>query len=367
MKAKTIKVNTQEIYLKLKSEILNSVIPFGNLLMPENELAEIMHVSRPTITKIYNTLQTEGLVIKKAGFGTSVTYKKNDTKYRFGLLLPGAGESEIFSTINDQFLSLGKKRNFDCLWEGTVANDAEIRKGVALKICKNYIEEKVDGIFFAPLERTHGSEKLNEEICQLIEKFNIPLVLIDRDIYPFPNRSKYDLVGIDNFHGGYIMAQHLISAGCKTIYFFYRPDSAYSVNLRIEGVRAALENNNLNFNVNNIVCGEPEDLNLIKRMNIIPFETGIICGNDSTAASLISSLESIGLKITSDALVAGFDNMKYSVHLKYPLTTYQQPCEEITESCVDLIFNRISNRINKPVTVNLYGDVIQRTSTVFVH
>jgi len=367
MKVKTIKVNTQDIYLKLKSDILNSEIPFGNLLMPENELAEIMHVSRPTITKIYNTLQTEGLVIKKAGFGTSVTYKKNGNRYRFGLLLPGSGESEIFSTINDQFLSQGKKRNFDCLWEGTVANDAEIRKGVALKICQNYIEEKVDGIFFAPLERTPGNEKLNEEICLLIEKSDIPLVLIDRDIYPFPNRSKFDLVGIDNYHAGYVMAQHLISAGCKTIYFFHRPDSAYSVNLRIEGVRAAIENSNLNFTTNNIICGEPDSVNLIKKMNITPFETGIICGNDSTAASLISGLESAGLKITSDVLVAGFDNMKYSIHLKYPLSTYQQPCEAITESCVDLIFNKLSKRNSRPVTINLYGDVISRTSTVFVH
>ena len=367
MSQKTIRVNTQDIYQKLKSDILNSELPFGNLLMPENELAEIMHVSRPTITKIYNSLQTEGLVIKKAGFGTSVTYKKNANKYRFGLLLPGAGESEIFSTINDQFLSQGKKRNFDCLWEGTVANDAEIRKGVALNICKNYIEEKVDGIFFAPLERTPGSEKLNEEICRLIEKSDIPLVLIDRDIYPFPNRSKYDLVGIDNYHAGYVMAQHLVNAGCKTVYFFHRPDSAYSINLRIEGARAALENKGLKFNVENIVNGEPNDLNLIQGMKIIPFETGIICGNDSTAAVLISSLESIGLKITSDVLVAGFDNMKYSAHLKYPLTTYQQPCEEITESCVDLIFNKLSKVNSRPVTINLYGDVIPRASTVFVH
>ena len=163
------------------------------------------------------------------------------------------------------------------------------------------------------------------------------------------------------------MAQHLISAGCKTVYFFHRPDSAYSVNLRIDGVRAALENAGLNFNKSNIVCGEPDDVTRIREMNIIPFETGIICGNDSTAASLISGLESIGLKITSDVLVAGFDNMKYSVHLKYPLTTYQQPCEAITESSVDLIFNKLSIKNSRPVTVYLYGDVIQRASTVFVH
>ncbi|HEY5499405.1 MAG TPA: substrate-binding domain-containing protein [Bacteroidales bacterium] len=366
MKQKTIKVNTQDIYLKLKADILNAVIPFGSLLMPESELAEKMHISRPTITKIYNTLQTEGLVIKKAGFGTSVIYKKNDSKYRFGLLLPGAGESEIFSTINDQFLYQGKKRNFDCLWEGTVANNAEVRKGVALKICQNYIDEKVDGIFFAPLERTTESEKLNEEICELIYKSHIPLVLIDRDIYPFPNRSKYDLVNIDNYHAGYLIAQHMIDAGCKTLYFFHRPNSANSVNMRIEGARAAIENANLTFNANNIICGEPDNQKLLRNISITPYETGIICGNDSTAAVLISSIEAEGLKISSDLLIAGFDNMKYSSHLKYPLTTIQQPCEAITEASVNLLFNKLSNSNCSPMTVNLYGEIIKRASTVFI-
>ncbi len=42
---------------------------------------------------------------------------------------------------------------------------------------------------------------------------NIPLILIDRDISAFPNRSKYDIVGIDNFHAGYIMTEHLIKGG----------------------------------------------------------------------------------------------------------------------------------------------------------
>jgi len=366
MKQKTIMVNTQDLYHKLRADILNSEIPFGSLLMPESVLAEKMHVSRPTITKIYNTLQTEGLVIKKAGFGTSVTYKKADNKHHFGLLLPGAGESEIFSTINDQFLDQGKKRNFDCLWEGTVANNAEIRRGVILKICQSYIEEKVDGIFFAPLERTYENEKLNEEICQLIDKNQIPLVLIDRDIYPFPNRSKYDLVGIDNYFAGYVMGQHLIDAGCTTVYFFHRPDSAFSINQRIEGLRTAAQNAHLKFDAGNIICGEPDDLNLIRNIAIKPNETGIICGNDSTAALLLSSLESTGFKISSDLLVAGFDNMKYSVHLKYPLTTYQQPCEAITEASVNVMFNKISNRSYSPITVNLYGEVIKRISTVFV-
>lgn len=366
MKGSTIKINTQEIYQQLRADILSNQLPFGKLLMPESELAEKMHVSRPTISKIYNTLQTEGLVVKRAGFGTSVIYKKVENSTRFGLLLPGAGESEIFSSINDQFLHQAKKRNFDLLWEGTVANNAEIRRGVVATICQKYVSEHVDGIFFAPLERTPDNEKLNEEICELIERSNIPLILIDRDIYPFPDRSKYDLVGIDNYYAGYVMADHLIKAGCKTIYFFHRPDSAYSINLRIEGVRAAVQNANLTFEAQNVICGEPDDLNLVKGLTIKPYETGIVCGNDSTAAILLSGLEHVGLKISSDLLITGFDNMKYSIHLKYPLTTYQQPCEAITEACVNLMFSKIAKNSNHPVTVNLYGEVINRASSVFL-
>jgi GntR family transcriptional regulator, arabinose operon transcriptional repressor len=366
MSQRKIKVSIQKIYEELKEDILGGKIPFGNLLMPENELAEKMQVSRPTISKVYNTLQTEGLVNKKAGFGTSVVYKKMENKYRFGLLFPGSGETEIFSIINDQFLHQAKMRNFDCLWEGTVANNAEVRKGVALKICQSYINEKVDGIFFSPLERTPGNEKLNEEICQIIDKSHVPLILIDRDIYAFPKRSKYDLISIDHYHAGYIMAQHLIASGCKTLYFFHRPDSAFSVNLRINGVRAAMEHSKLQFHSGHIICGAPDDHDLIKKIAVVPFETGIVCGNDSTAAILISSLESVGIKISSDLLVAGFDNMKYGIHLKYPLTSYQQPLEEITKASINLMFNKLLYHTGGPVTAYLYGNIVTRASTVFI-
>ncbi len=359
------KVGFQQIYKELKEDILSGKITYGHLLVPEKVMAEQMQVSRPTISKVYNNLQAEGLVKKRAGFGTSVVYKMNDSKYRFGLLLPGSGESEIFSTINDQFLYQSKKRSFDCLWEGTVANNAEMRKGVTLKICQTYIERNADGIFFAPLERTPANEKLNEEICTIIDKAGIPLILIDRDIYPFPQRSPYDLVCIDNFHAGYMMAEHLIQAGCETIHFFFRPDSAHSLDLRIEGVRAAMAKYNLSFHNGNVFCGDPADLGIVKKMKVVPFKTGIICGNDSTAAVLLSSLEDLHLEITSDVLIAGYDNMKYGTHLRYPLTTYQQPCEEMVEVSMNLMFIKLGSMNQSPVTINLYGTIIPRASTVF--
>ena len=48
-------------------KFLNGKLPFGKILPPEIELADLMKVSRPTIAKVYNALQKEGLVKKRQG------------------------------------------------------------------------------------------------------------------------------------------------------------------------------------------------------------------------------------------------------------------------------------------------------------
>ncbi len=355
----------KKIYDKLKNEIINSVYPFESYLPSESMLAEQYSVSRPTIAKVYNTLQDEGFVVKRPGMGTTVIYKTQKEKKTFGLLLPGAGESEIFSIINERFLDQSKRGLFDCLWEGTTTSNAELRRSLIEKYVSEYISQHVDGIFFAPLERIKDADKLNQEICRKIEDAGIPLVLIDRDILEFPLRSRFDLVCLDNFHAGYYMTEHLIKAGCEKIYFFVRPDSANSVKMRFYGVSAAMQNSNLSIDSTNAIAGNPDDLDLIKSIKIVPRKTGIICANDSTAAVLMSSLDSIGIKIGSDILVAGYDDMKYADHLKYPLTSFRQPCTYITDVAIDLMFRRIQNPNSKPLLVNLEGTLIQRDSSRF--
>ncbi len=118
--------------------------------------------------------------------------------------------------------------------------------------------------------------------------------MIDKDISSFPNRSKYDVVGIDNFHGGYIMTEHLIKTGCEKIYFFHRKDSASSVNMRIAGCRSACFDAGVAFSYENIIAGEPSDAELAGKMKITPKKTGVLCANDSTAAILMSTINKLG-------------------------------------------------------------------------
>jgi len=361
-----LKVNYQTIYNTLKEQILNEEFPAGALLPTEIALAETYSVSRPTIAKVYNKLQEEGYIVKKKGMGTMVKNSHVKSIYTFGLLLPGAGESEIFSIINDQLLRESESGKFHCLWEGATANSAEIRKSLVETCCDNYINKKVDGIFFSPLERVPDAKELNLKICRKIKEANIPLVLIDRDIVEFPERSEFDLVCLDNFNAGCVMAQHLVDRGCEIVHFFFRPDSASSVAMRMAGVRDTVLKNNLSFGHENVHCAIPENTDMVSRMTIVPGKTGIICANDSTAAVLMSSLDALGIKISSDILICGYDDMKYSMHLKHSLTSYRQPCEEIANVSLELLMRRLKSKNKFPLSVYLEGKIVERDSSKFL-
>lgn len=360
------KANFKTIYTSLRDQILKESLSAGYLLPTEQELANKYSVSRPTISKVYNKLRDQGYVVKKKGLGSIVTYNNTKAIPTFGLLLPGAGESEIFSIINDQLVKQSESGKFNCLWDGATASSADIRKSLVEACCDIYIQKKVDGIIFSPLERIAHANELNFQVYNKIEGAGIPLVLIDRDVVKFPEKSKFDIVCIDNFNAGYVMGKHLVDAGCEDIHFFYRPNSATSVNMRISGLKEILWEYNLPFSKENVHCGNPDDLDFVKQIRVVKGKTGIVCANDSTAAVLMSSLDTLGIKISSDLLMCGFDNMKYSQHLKHSLTSYQQPCEEIADISIELMMRRIKNKVQMPITVNLMGEIVERDSSRFI-
>lgn len=358
------KLNSKTILPLLRMRIMDKVYAPGTLMPSENELAAEFGVSRPTISKVFSQLLSEQLIIKKRGVGTFVSAESVPEKdVTIGLLLPGAGESEIFASINNQILRESERLNFKCLWDGASANNANTRRVLIETCCNNYIQQGVDGILFSPLERVKDADNVNHLICERVKSAGIPMVLIDRDVVAQPQRSEYDIVGLDNYNAGVLMAQHLIDAGCKNIYFFSRPYSAYSVQSRLMAVSNTVIEAGMDFYKWHHICDNPEDLNVVRNIPIIKGQTGIICCNDATSVVLMSSLYEIGYNCGEDYLLAGFDDMKYSQYLKCPLTSFVQPCDDIAKVSVDLLLRRIEDNSRPVVSVLLNGHIAQREST----
>lgn len=359
-------MSTRDIYPQIlndiRQQILAGEMPAGHKLPTETELANRHSVSRPTIARIYDALQAEGLVEKISGSGTYVIFRKPSDTLTIGLLLPGPGESEIFGPILEQITLLAEEKSIRCLWEGTLIKNAGLRKKQLLKICRNYIDNQVDGVLFSPLERTDAKDAINEQVCSLFSNHRIPVGLIDRDIVAWPARSRYDLTGIDNHHAAHTVTQHLIESGCKELYFISLPDSAPTVEQRIRGFKHAIAQAGIaptGCHILTLPGADAETVDIGQAQG----SKGIVCANDATAVLVMQILINQGIRIPDDVRLAGFDDMKYAAMLQVPLTTYRQPCADIGTYALEQLLTRIRNPQRATTTIALYGKLIQRKSS----
>ena len=57
----------------------------------------------------------------------------------------------------------------------------------AWDLCRQYIERKVSGVFFAPLEFAPAKDDVNRRVIAALADAHIPLILLDRTPVPTPS------------------------------------------------------------------------------------------------------------------------------------------------------------------------------------
>lgn len=312
----------------------------GERLPADSELAAQFDTSRLTIIRALRDLEVEGLVKRRAGAGTFVSIPVQLEPHEFGLLIPDLGDGEIFEPICRGMARSGKSTRQALLW-GNVSASAKTKEQQAEELCRYFISRKVSGVFFAPVELTEHKDQLNIRIAQELEHARIPVVLLDRCIYPFPRRSHFDLVGIDNVRAGYSITQQVLKAGCRRVAFASRPGSAPTIQMRIAGYREALWRNRMEVDPLLIAEFDPVNKEEFKSFMKVARPDGVVCANDFTAGQLMHSAIAAGVNIPGELRMVGFDDVKYASLLPVPLTTVHQPCAEIGAAAVTAMLQRL--------------------------
>lgn len=335
-----------QISRELRSAIASGRYGVRGRLPGEPQLVKQFGVSRPTIARALLDLQAEGLIERRAGSGTYVRASAPSlaATRQLGLLVPGLENTEIFGLICGELAGLAQAQDYSLLWGSSVLphRDTDSSLEHAEAICRQFIERRVNGVFFAPFELVAEGDKTNQHLAELLRQAGIPVVLLDRDLRPFPNRSDFDLVGIDNVAAGFLLAEHLLRLGCERLCFVARPLSAPTVDARIAGVREALVRRHIELAPGWVRLGDPADLKFVRSITAGRQIDAFICANDFTAARLLRTLESIGLQVPREARVVGFDDVKYATLLSVPLTTVHQPCRDIAVTAFHTMLQRIA-------------------------
>jgi DNA-binding LacI/PurR family transcriptional regulator len=329
----------QRILTELRHSISVGQVKPGDRLPSENELGGRFSVSRLTVQRALKELQIEGLVDRRAGSGTYVLPRKESSGKLFGLLIPGLGETEIFEPICQGMAKAGRNGGHALLWGHTIHAGDEDKEFLAQQLCADYIARRVSGVFFAPMEGCPNKDAFNLSIVDRLSAAGIAVVLLDRCIFKWPNRSRFDLVGIDNRRGGNQVARHLLNHGVKRPVFLARPNSAPTVDQRFAGFAEALRAQGLD--PGEMIRADPANQAAVRQILDSRRPDAFVCANDRTAATLMQTLETLGLEVPKDIRITGFDDVRYSNLLRVPLTSLRQPCNEIGETAILAMLSRL--------------------------
>jgi len=312
----------------------------------------------------------DGLVERRAGSGTFAKLGGGNGKRAvfanrvLALLMPDLGNTEIFQMIGGEIASLARVHNYSLVWGGSGEPklDSDPRPQHAEELCHQFIDRQVSGVFFAPYELVPERDEVNGRLATMLREAGIPIILIDRDFAPYPYRSDFDLVGIDNCVGGYILAQHLLKLGSRRLGFVAYPFSAPTVDARIAGVREALVQSRIEPNGNWINIGALDDESFVVSLLTNQRPDAFVCANDHTAALLLRALQQNGVRVPQDVRVVGFDDAKFATLISPSLTTARQPCHQLAIAAFRAMLERQTDPSLPPRHIMIIPQLVIRDS-----
>ncbi len=332
----------QQVYEALRQEIESGALGPGARVPSEADLGRRFGASRITVGRAVRDLQMQGLVERRIGAGTFVRRRAvpSAVDCTFGVLVPDLPDIEIFEPLVQGLLSAPEARTHAFLWGGGELQGAG-RAPAAWARVQQYIARHVDGVFFAPLEGLPPGDTTNVRIATALDAAGIPVVLLDRSVYAYPRRGRYDLVGIDNRRVGYAITEHLLSVGARRVAFMEDAASgASTIAARRAGYREAIDVMQADPSLLQAPVPSPSDRAALAAYLATHTPDAIVCAHDRGAAQLMHALLALGRRIPQDVRIAGVDDVDYAAWLPVPLTTMRQPVREIGETALAAMLER---------------------------
>lgn len=335
----------RRVYAALRHDILIGKYDANEKFPSEGMLMRRFGVSRITVRQAMTDLKKDGFLEARSGSGTYLSALARHATGMIGLVIPDYSSSMFFKQLGDELVRAGKASGYTMLLGELPGKTPADRAHEAISLATEYARRKVAGVIIEPVELMPNSADLTREIIAAFDALKIPVLLIDRDITPF-ERSKHDLVGIDNVAAGYTLCKHLISSGAKRISFLMPMNSASANLQRMLGVAGAAIEAGGGWTNRNILCVDPDDRAAVKKaLRSKSAPDAIICHNDQTAAKLPRSVK-----------VAGFDGLTNACKRKFP--SMRQPINQLADTAIATLLERIRNLKLPPRQILLKAELL---------
>ena len=345
----------------LKKDILSGKYSSSHAFPSVGTLVRKFGVARGTVHHAFDELAHQGLISRKQGRGTFVT--DHATSRKIGLIVPGVACTDFFQPIVSEINQLARKEDYTLLFAEVFSLDRDERIHQVRELAAEFVKKRVAGVIYEPLAGPDGVDA-NEHILRVFRWARIPVVLLDCDIVPFPRRSDYDVVGVNDVEAGAKIAEHLLSVGARKIHFLICRLCPTTFVNRLYGAEAALVKAG-RFRKGEVLYAEADDLAALKRhLRRHGRPDAFVCSNDAIAAEFRRTLEKAGLSVPKDVLLTGFADMPVASLMTPPLTTVRQARAEMGGAAFHRLVARIADPSLLPSEILLPATLVARESTM---
>ena len=360
-------VDTRGRYLAIADE-LGAEIRAGKYKLAHSfpSLTRIVRrfkVSRPTAMRAVAEMKRIGLL--GASPRSSTFVRKQMPSRKIGLIVPGVAVTDFFKPVVSEINRLAREAGYELRFGEVWSENREERIAQVRELAAEFIKGNFAGVIYEPLAGPIGDE-INPHILELFDKKKIPVVLLDCDIVPFPERSRYDVVGVNDLEAGARIAKHLMEAGAKRIHFLICQLCPTTFSNRLAGAESQLKLAGVKMpKGGNVLYAEADDLKALKRY--LKKQTrrpdAFICSNDAIAAVFKQTLEKAGLRVPEDVMLTGFADLSMAALMSPPLTTIRQNREQMAQAAFRRLMERIADLSLPPCDLFLPAQLVVREST----
>jgi len=320
-------------------------------------------VSRPTAMRGVAELKRRGML--SASPRSGLFAKSRAASRKIGLIVPGVAVTDFFKPVVSEINRLAREADYELRFGEVWSNVREERIAQVRDLAAEFIKGDFAGVIYEPLAGPIGDE-INPRILELFDNKKMPVVLLDCDIVPFPERSHYDVVGVNDLEAGARIAKHLMDVGAKRIHFLICELCPTTFANRLAGAEAALKLAGRKLpNGGNVLYAEADDLKALKRylkkQKARP--DAFICSNDVIAAAFKQTLEKTGLRVPEDVMLTGFADLPVAALMSPPLTTVRQNREQMAQAAFHRLMARIADPSLPPCDLFLPAQLVVREST----
>src|SRR2546423_4609627 len=209
-----------------------------------------------------------------------------------------------------------------------------------------------DRIDLPPVLQEHGlidglilAGTIYPNLLRKIESIHMPFVAFSNNVVGMSDEQQFDQVGFDDFNGTLRATRYLIGKGHRQIVFAGGDISYPWLRRRFEGYRQGMRENKLKAVL--IAARSPQSFvdfgqkSIGRILSRQPRPTAAVAGNDEIAYGRWRSLQRHAMKVPADISLVGFDDREEAVLMDPPLSTVRGPKQEIGETCMKMLLERL--------------------------